>query len=63
MRIPYMDSALFVQGAVYFHIAHSHPCLRDKTSRTERLNRGNHHNRDLKEARKGGATSKTEADC
>ena len=40
----------------------NHCCSRDKTSRTERLNSGNQRNRDLKKARKGGTTSKTEAD-
>ena len=40
----------------------NHCCSRDKTSRTERLNSGDQRHRDLKKARKGGTTSKTEAD-
>ena len=40
----------------------NHCCSRDKTSRTERLNSVNQCNRNLKTVRKGGTTTKTEAD-
>ena len=68
VRIPYMHSALFVRDAIFPHCILGScitACSRDKTrkaSRTERLNSGNQRNRDLKKARKGGTTSKTEAD-
>ena len=40
----------------------NHCCSRDKTSRTERLNSVNQRNRNLKTVRKGGTTTKMEAD-
>ena len=62
----YMHPAPFVRDAIFPHCKLVHVttdcCSRDKTSRTERLNIGNQRNRDLKKARKGGTTSKTEAD-
>ena len=59
----YIHPAPFVHDAIFPYCMHiNHCCSRDKTSRTERLNSGNQRNRDLKMMRKGGTTTKTEAD-
>ena len=65
VRIPYMNSALFVHDAIFPHcsLVHvaSHSCSRDETRKTEGVNsQGNQHNRDLQNSEeKGGTISKT----
>ena len=66
VRIPYIYTSCLICARCNISTLQvgscNHCCSRDKTSRTERLNSVNQRNRNLKTVRKGGTTTKMEAD-